>query len=91
MTFSELVRRVAQVTGHDKEDIEGILDAAMTVIASRLRIGEDVKVRGLGTLHWQFRKKSRRRNPKTQEWVEVPEKFVLKFRPVKKIRDMKLK
>lgn len=88
MTFSELIQRVATVTGHDADEVREILDAAVTIMVGRLRIGEDVKIRGLGTLHWQFRKQTRRKNPKTQEWVNVPEKHVLRFRPIRKLKDM---
>lgn len=91
MTYSELVQVVARISGRDKEDVEDILEAMVVAASNRLRTGEDVKVRGLGTFHWQFRKKSQRRNPKTQQWVEVKERYVLKFRPSKKLKDMEVK
>jgi len=91
MTHSELVRMVAQLVDTDKEDVEDVLSMVIAVLIGRLRTGEDVKIRGLGTFHWQFRKKSRRKNPKTQQWVEVKERYTLKFRPVQKLKDMEIK
>lgn len=90
MTLSELVRTVAQLTGNDPDEVGAILETAVTVMASRLRRGEGVKIQGLGTFHWQYRKKSRRKNPKTGEWVEVPEKYVLRFKPVQKLKHMEV-
>jgi nucleoid DNA-binding protein len=82
MTLTELAKKVAQVTGHDNEEIGAILDVMVTLMANRLRAGEELRVRGLGTFYWQKRKATRRRHPTSGELIEVPEKHVLRFRPV---------
>lgn len=90
MTFSELVRQMSLTTGYGQGEVEMMMESMVELVHRALRNGEDVKLRGLGTLHWQFRKKTRRRNPKTQEWVEVPEKYVLKFRPSGSLKDVEV-
>ena len=82
MELHDLIEKVAQSTGYDEEELVPIVEELVDVISTELLNGDTVRVRGLGTFRWEYRKQSRRRNPKTGEWVDVPEKQVLKFRPV---------
>lgn len=57
-----------------KKDITKFTDIILKEIKKSLNRGESVEIRGWGTLKIKLQKKSTRRNPKTGELVEVPEK-----------------
>ena len=57
-----------------KKDITKFTDIILKEIKKSLNRGESVEIRGWGTLKIKLQKKSTRRNPKTGEQVEVPEK-----------------
>ena len=57
-----------------KKDLIKFSDIIFNEIKKTLKRGENVEIRGWGTLKVKIQKKSVRRNPKTSEPVEVPEK-----------------
>ena len=57
-----------------KKDLIKFTDIIFNEIKKTLKRGENVEIRGWGTLKVKIQKKSVRRNPKTSEPVEVPEK-----------------
>ena len=57
-----------------KKDLTKFTDIILKEIKKSLKRGESVEIRGWGTLKIRFQRKSIRRNPKTGELVEVPEK-----------------
>ena len=89
MNLLELVKKVARVTGQDVEECGATVDVLFSEMASRLRAGEEVKIPGLGTFHWQYRKQSRRKLRGV--YVAVPEAFVLKFRPSDSLKKMEIR
>ncbi len=46
MNFTELVRRVSNKTGVNKQDVKEILHAAFDEITDNLLIGEQISIRG---------------------------------------------
>lgn len=61
------------------EDIESILDTFITVIEDALKEGDQISIRGFGTLGLHYRKARRTKHPDTGEPVEVPDRYVPKF------------
>ena len=57
-----------------RKDLSKFTDIILKEIKKTLKRGESVEIRGWGTLKVSLQKKSTRRNPKTGESVEVPEK-----------------
>jgi len=84
--FSELISKVSKITEYEEDEISFILKSTIAIISYCLLSNEEVKISGLGTFIWQHRRQSRRRHPVSGESVNVSEKWILRFRPVKKLR-----
>ena len=90
MTKTELIKRVADATGHSNRDVRTILDAlagSKGVIASALKKGGKVIISGFGTFHARDRKARRARNPQTGGTVKVPKRRYPAFKPAKSLKD----
>ncbi|WP_440930399.1 HU family DNA-binding protein [Candidatus Pelagibacter sp.] len=57
-----------------KKDLDKLADIIFNEIKKSLKRSESVEIRGWGSLKVKLQKKSIRRNPKTGDLVEVPEK-----------------
>jgi DNA-binding protein HU-beta len=93
MTKTDLIKKLAEVTGLPKRDVRAVI-AALThakpgkgVIATSLKMGERVTVSGFGTFHTRVRKARSARNPKTGASVKVPERIYPAFKPAKSFKD----
>lgn len=79
-----------QIQGKDtttmREAIE-VVDYLFETISNALQEGEDVKISGFGSFRVKTRKARQGRNPQTGEVVQIPEKKVIKFVPVKSLKE----
>ena len=57
-----------------KKDLDKLADIIFNEIKKSLKRSESVEIRGWGSLKVKLQRKSIRRNPKTGDLVEVPEK-----------------
>ncbi len=88
MTKSELVLSLAQqFPDLHKRDVERIVSVFFEEISNALIQGDKVTLRGFGTFSVKHRKARTGRNPKTNETVYVPEKFVPAFKMGRKFHD----
>jgi DNA-binding protein HU-beta len=85
---AELVDKVAKKTALTKIQSEQIIDAALSVIASSVSSGDDVKLVGFGTFSRAVRKSRAGRNPKTGTKLLIPAMKVPKFKAGKDFRDL---
>ena len=65
---------------HKKKDLEKIINIILTEIKQTLRRGERVELRGWGVFSTSIQKASIRRNPRTSEKVNVPQKRLIKWK-----------
>ena len=63
-----------------KKDLEKFLNIILNEIKYSLKKGDRVELRGFGTWSTHIQKASIRRNPKTGEKVDVPEKKTIHFK-----------
>tara|TARA_B100000900_G_C20182976_1_gene554696 strand:+ start:287 stop:580 length:294 start_codon:yes stop_codon:yes gene_type:complete len=63
-----------------KKDLEKFLNIILNEIKYSLKKGNRVELRGFGTWSTHVQKASIRRNPKTGEKVDVPEKKTIHFK-----------
>ncbi len=63
-----------------KKDLEKFLNIILNEIKYSLKKGDRVELRGFGTWSTHVQKASIRRNPKTGEKVDVPEKKTIHFK-----------
>ena len=68
-----------------KKDLEKFVNIILKEIKSALRNGERVELRNFGVFFTNIQKKSIRRNPKTGEKVDVPEKKTINWKMSKEI------
>lgn len=61
------------------DDVEAMLNACLSVIEDALKHGEDISIRGFGTLGLQYRKARKAKHPDTGEDVDIEARYVPKF------------
>ena len=87
MNQSELIAKVAAISGQTKAASEAVLKAAADVAAATLKEGEEVVLPGLGKLVVKTRAAREGRNPKTGETIQIPAKRVPDFAAAKVLKD----
>jgi len=87
MNWTELVKEIASESSQSERDVRQILDAMVSVTTSKLLAGEDVPVRGLGTISSRWRAARTLRSVQDQRKIMLDGRFVPRFRPSKSLRD----
>jgi DNA-binding protein HU-beta len=85
----ESVFRLTQIENNEvsKKMVEATLDALGMVACTTLQAGGELTLPGIGKLAVKHREARIGRNPRTGEAVQIPAKRVLKYTPVKSIKD----
>ena len=65
------------------KDLDKLVEIILTEIKRTLKKGERVELRGFGIFHSNIQKESLRRNPRTGEKVNVPQKKTIHFKMAK--------
>jgi integration host factor subunit beta len=82
MVKNELVAAlVEEYPGISKEDMAAVVDALFCSMAEALMGGKAIEVRGMGRFTIKERRPLKARNPRTEESVFVPTRWVVHFRP----------
>ena len=81
MTRKVIADAIYEHTGCTKDRASIAAAAIVDDIASALIAGEEVSLRGLGTLKTVIRSPRTCRNPQTGEPIEVGERVTVKFKP----------
>ena len=81
---SKLLKQLSQnYPNFLKKDLEKFTNIILKEIKRTLRRGERVELRGFGVFSTNIQKQSIRRNPKTGEKINVPEKKTIHFKMAK--------
>lgn len=80
------VKRANKTAIYTYDDVEAILDAAMSVIEDALTHGEDISVHGFASLGLKYRVARRTKVPQTEDWVEIKGHYIPKFFPGARLR-----
>ncbi len=70
-----------------KKEVYEIVSEVFKIIEETLKSGEKVQITGFGTFLVKHRKAKKGRNPKTGEEVPVPDRYVIVFKPSRKLLD----
>ena len=73
------VKRGDKMVLYSVDDAVNIIDACIEIIKSALQEGEEVSIKGFGTLGVHKRAARATKRPDTGEWCTVPERYVPKF------------
>ena len=87
MNKNELVSAVADKSGITKTQAADAIDAALDVITTALKSGDEVRLLGFGNFVVADRKATTARNPQTGATVNVPASKAPKFKPGKALKD----
>lgn len=87
MNQSELITKVASISGESRKAVEAVLKTTADVIGSVLGEGCDVTLPGIGSLSVTHRAAREGRNPQTGEAIQIPAKKVPHFSAAKKLKD----
>jgi DNA-binding protein HU-beta len=88
MNRNDLVTAVSQSTGLKAKDADDRIVKTLCEILRSISRHEGVALMGFGSFH--IRKKAARtgRNPRTGEYIEIPAKYGVSFRPGKLMKEM---
>lgn len=87
MNSSELIAKVASISGETRKAVEAVLKTTADVIASTLGEGGEVTLPGLGKLYVKDRAARQGRNPKTGVTMEIPAGKSPGFKAAKALKD----
>ncbi len=87
MNKTELVARIAEVSGLTKKDAEAALNATLNAIQDSLVKGDKVVLTGFGTFEVRERKPRVGHNPRTRESIQIPAQKSPAFKAGKVLKD----
>ena len=73
------IRQQEKSVLYTADDVSNIVDASLAVILDAIRKGEEISVKGFGTLGLHYRAARRTKEPNSGEWCEVDARYVPKF------------
>lgn len=85
MTKKEIVKSISDKTGLTQLQIKEIVQLTFDGIIETLLDEKRVELRNFGVFQVKSRKARKARNPRTGRQVDVPEKFVVTFKPGKEM------
>ena len=83
MTKKEIVKTISEETGINQQVIKSIVQRTFDSIVTTLVEEGRIELRNFGVFQVRPRAARKARNPRTGRQVEVPEKFVVTFKPGK--------
>jgi len=84
---NDLIAEVADDTGLSKSDAARAVDAVFDAITKALKKNNEVRLVGFGTFTVAKRAKSKGRNPRTGEEIQIPASKLPKFKAGKGLKD----
>lgn len=65
---------------YSQDDVQDIVNAVLCVIEESLKRGEEISIKGFGSLGLHYRAARRTREPNSGKWCDVEARYVPKFR-----------
>jgi len=87
MNQSELISKVASISGETRKAVEAVLKTTADVIAAELQEGGEVKLPDLGKLHTHAKAARTGRNPRTGDPITIAARNVPVFSAAKALKD----
>ncbi len=88
MTKKEIVKAISEETGRTQLEIKRIVQRTFDSIVETLVTEGRVELRNFGVFQVRPRAARKARNPRTGRQVDVPEKFVVTFKPGKEMEKL---
>jgi len=87
MTKRDLVIQISEETGLVQQKVLHIVQRTLDLISNSVAAGKTVELRNFGVFEVKRRAPRKARNPRTNEKVFVPEKYVVTFKPGKEMEE----
>jgi len=88
MTKRDLAVRISTETGLNQRDVTNVIQRTLDQITNELAAGRGVEFRNFGVFALKKQKKRIGRNPnKPNDTVPIPERFAVKFKPGKIMKE----
>ena len=87
MTKAEVISKIAEKTGVEKNDVSATVEAFFSVVKDSMAEGENIYVRGFGSFINKKRAKKVARNISKNTAIVIDEHFVPSFKPSKEFVD----
>ena len=87
MTKADIVTRIADQTGMEKQDVQNTVEAFMTTVRESVENGENVYLRGFGSFVVKTRAAKTGRNIKAKQSIQIPAHNIPSFKPAKEFVD----
>ena len=85
---SDLISNLSKNNGHlPNKDVKMAINYLIKMMTKTLSTGERIEVRGFGSFSMHYRSPRAGRNPKSGEIVNLPGKYLPRFKPGKELRD----
>lgn len=84
---TELIADIAEKTDTTKASVERFLNAFQESVLENIQEGHDVNISGFAKFSVETRAARVMKNPRTGEDIDVPEKRVVKVRPMSRLRN----
>lgn len=86
-TKADLVEKIREQSKIDQKDISNIIDLLFSEIKDSLIKGNIIELRGFGTFKTKYSERTKGRNPKTGEVVELQPHYKATFLPGKELQE----
>lgn len=86
MNKADIIDRIAGKTGITKIETEAVVNGFIHTVIEAMREGHTIELRGFGTFRVQKRAPRTARNPRTNQELQVPARYVPIFKPSKDFR-----
>ena len=83
MTKAEVITKISEKTGIQKDDVTQAVEAFFKVVKDSMADGENIYVRGFGSFITKKRAAKIGRNIKKNVAVHIPEHYIPAFKPAK--------
>jgi integration host factor subunit beta len=87
LTKKDIVRTISEETGLTQQQTKDVVQRTFDAIVECLASGRRIELRNFGVFEVKRRAARTARNPRTGVQVEVPEKFVVTFKPGKEMEE----
>lgn len=87
MTKADIVSRIAEQTGMEKNDVQTTVEAFMQTVRQSLEAGNNVYLRGFGSFVIKTRAAKTGRNILAKKSIKIPAHNIPSFKPAKEFMD----
>lgn len=87
MTKFDLVKNIVEKTGIPYKETSAVVNTLLDTIKDNLKENSTIELRGFGTFKISHRASRVAYKPKGRDKLEIPDKFIPVFKPVKSFKE----